>query len=365
MNQGTARQALSTWMIPVLIALLEGFTHFGIWHGDSNGYVSIVKLFRGTATLKEAQVIHWHGIVRPVVPSLAVPLSYLMSYRDAIASVNLGFLLLGTFFTYLFVKKLLGSRAAFISAVFFASAYPSLLFGTAVLTDGPGYAMEIIVLYFLLFVLEKKRDLRISLFVGALIGIAILTKETNLIVILVFLFLRLLLQRDKLSMSGMLLATVVGITIPLVWSQFVGYGYLSFYGEGLAYHTPGYKGPLIHPLRFALSVAYAFALCLPFAFMGFFNVDDDRFKTFCEILLSVGILLAMWPTAPEYRFTFLAFPAVLPLAASGMEQASEVLSRRPWFSRLSQRSWLGLLLLAAVVLTNVVTFGLYFRTPLG
>ncbi len=365
MNQGAARQALSTWMIPVLIALLEGLTHFGIWHGDSSGYVSITKLFRGTATLEEAQVIRWHGIVRPVVPSLAVPLSYLMSYRDAIAAVNLGFLLLGTLFTYLFTRKLLNGRAAFISAVCFASAYPSLLFGTAVLTDGPGYAMEIIVLYALLFLMEKKSGLRTSLFVGVLIGIAALTKETNLIAVVIFLFLRSFLHRDRLNTSSALLAAVVGIAIPLAWSQFVGYGYLTFYGEGLVYHTPGYKGPLIHPLSFALTAVYAFGLCLPFAFTEFFDVNDDGFKIFCEILLSVGILLVVWPTAPEYRFTFLTFPAVLPLAGAGMERASEVLAKRPWLNRLSKSSWLGLLLLATVVLTNVVTLGLYFRTPLG
>lgn len=364
MNLGTARRALGTWMIPVLVALLEGLTHFGRMYSDSGGYVSMVKLLRGTAGVEEAQVIHWHGILRPVVPTLALPLSYLMSYRDAIATVNLGFLLLGTLFVYLLTRRLLNNRGAFVSAVCFASAFPNLFIGTAVLTDGPGYALEIITLYFLLFVLGEKKDFRNALFAGVLIGIGGLTKETNLIVIPVFLFLRLLLHRDRLNMSSALLAATIGIAIPLAWSQFVGFGYLAFYGQGLAFQTPGYNGLLLNPKLFALSAAYAFGLCLPFAFIGFFNVDDERFKTFCEILLSVGILLAMWPTAPEYRFTFLAFPAVLPLAASGMDKASEVLARRPWLNRLSQRSWLVLFLLATVALTNVASFRLYFRTPL-
>jgi hypothetical protein len=99
--------------------------------------------------------------------------------------------------------------------------------------------------------------------------------------------------------------------------------------------------------------------------MGFFRVEDDRFKTLCQILLSVGVLLALWPTAPEYRFTFLAFPAVLPLAASGMDQASDVLARRSWFNRLGKMSWLILFLFVTVVVPNVVAFGGYFRTPFG
>ena len=365
MEQSSGPRVFATWTIPVAIALLEGLTHFGIWYGDSNGYVSMVKLFRGVASVEEAQVIHWHGIVRPVVPTLALPLSYVMSYRDAIASVNLGFLVLGTFFAYLFTKRLLNSQAGFVSAVCFATAFPSLLFGAAVLTDGPAYAIEIIVLYYLLFVLEEKRDLRTSLLAGLLIAIAVLTKETSLIIILTFLLLRYLLHKDKLALSNVLVVATLGILLPLVWSQLVGYNYLGFYGEGLAYHSPGYKGPLVQPWLFALSILKAFGFSLPFAFMGFFRVEDDRFKTLCQVLLSVGVLLVLWPTAPEYRFTFLTFPALLPLAALGMDQASDVLARRPWFNRLGKASWLVLFLFVTVVLPNVVAFGRYFRTPFG
>ena len=348
----------------MLFALLEGLTHFGIWHGDSNGYVSIVKLFRGTASVEEAQVIGWHGILRPVVPFLSLPLSYVMSYRDAIATVNLGFLVLGTSFAFLFGSKFMNNRVGFISGVCFASAVPSLIFGTAVLTDGPGYAMEIVALYFVLFVLEEKRDLRTSLLTGALIGIAVLTKETNF-VILGFLFLRFFLHKDRMKASNLILISLVGIVIPLVWSQLVGYNYLEFYGQGLAYNTPGYKGLLVQPGLFALSIVRAFRLCLPFALIGFFVVDDDIFKTLCELLVSIGILLVLWPTAPELRFTFLTFSAVLPLAASGIDEASEVLAGRPWFHKLSKRSWLILFLLAIVIYTNIATLSSYFRTPLG
>jgi len=360
----SAEKLLATWTIPVLIALLEGLTHFGIWYGDSNGYVSILKLFRGTASMDEAKVIGWHGIVRPVVPLLALPFSYMMSYRDAVASVSLGFFLVGTLFAYLFAKRLLNSRAGFISAVFFASSLPNVLFGASVLTDGPAYTMEVIVLYFLLFSMEAKRALRTSLLGGALIGVAVLTKETNF-VILVFLLLRFFLHRDRMPIRSMVPAAIVGLAIPLVWSQLVGYNYLGFYGEGLAYKTLGYKGPLVQPGPFAVSAVYAFGPCLPFAFIGFLAVDDDRFKTFCEMLLSVGVLLALWPTAPEYRFTFLTFPAVLPLAAVGTGQALGVLSGKPWFNRLNETRWLALFLLATVALTNLATFGRYFRTPFG
>ncbi|MFH0848842.1 MAG: glycosyltransferase family 39 protein [archaeon] len=350
-----------------MFALLEGFTHFGSWHGDSAAYVNIVKAFRGTASAEEAQFMHWHGILRPVVPFLALPLSYVISYRDAIATVNLGFLVLGTLFTYLFTKRLLNNEVALVSAMSFASASPTLIFGTAILTDGPGYSMQIILLYFLLFVLEEKKDFKTSLFAGMLIGIGVLTKETSFTV-LVFLFLRFLLHKDRLKVSNVLTVALVSIAIPLVWAQLVGYSYLGFYGEGLAYQSSyiaeiGYKGLLVHPRLFALSIIYAFYLCLPFAFLAFFTVDNHQFKTICEILLSIGILLTLWPTGPESRFTFLTFPAILPLAALGMSEASQILARRPWFRMVSQRLWLLLILLATVAYANAATFRLYFRMP--
>ncbi len=362
-NQCIIRNVLCSWGIPVLFALFEGVTHFGIWHCDSSGYISIVKLFRGTASAEEANVIRWHGILRPIVPSLALPLSYVMSYRDAVAFVNLGFFLLGTFFTYLFAKRLFGEKAGFASAMCFASAAPNLAFGVAVLTDGAAYGVEILVLYYLLFVFEEKKNLRTSLSAGILIALAILTKETN-IVILLFLGLRFLLHRDRLNVSKVFIAGIIGVAIPLAWSMIVGYNYLSFYGAGLDYHSPGYKGALLHPTLFLVSIAYAFFLCIPFAFTALFTVDDDKFKIFCEILISVGALLVLWPTYPESRFTFLTFPAVLPLAASGAIEASQILGRRPWFRLLSKRSWLMLIIVAIVAYTNLISFRLYFRTPL-
>jgi len=357
---------LGSYTIPLVFALLEGLTHFGNWWGDSGSYVSIVKLFRGTANVGEGR---WHGLLRPVVPLLAVPLSYLMSYRDAIATVNLGFFLVGTLFTYLFTKKLWSNGLAFISAISFASAAPSLMFGTAILTDGPAYAMQVVLLYFLLFVLEKKADAKTSIMVGILIGVGVLTKETSFTV-LIFLILRFILHRDRLKIANVMIVILVGLAIPLAWTQLIDYSYLGFYGEGLAYKGTqpvlaylGYKGLIINPKIFALSAVYAFNLCLPFAFIAFFGIKDDEFKTLCEILLSVGVLLVVWPTGPESRLTFLTFPAVLPLAAFGMKQASQILATRPWFKFLSQKCWTGLFLLAVVIYSNANTFKLYFRIP--
>lgn len=305
--------------------------------------------------------MHWHGILRPVVPLLAVPVSFITSYANAIAAVNTAFILLGTLFTYLFAKKLLGAEVGFVSAIGFASAAPVLGYGTAVLTDGAGYAMLIVLFYLSVFVLPEKNSLRTASAVGVLAAIGMLTKETTSVV-LIFLILFFFANRGRLNLRHLFVVVVLGFAIPLAWSQVVGHSYLGFYGEGLAYAGSGYNGPLLHPRLFAISAFLAFTLLLPFAFMAFFTLKDAAaFKVICLILFSTGLLVLAWPTLPESRFTFLTFPAVIPLAGLGVVQAAESLAERPWFRTLSKRQWLLVMLLVIVISTNVSKG--YFRLP--
>ena len=351
------------WMVPLLLSLIEGLTHFGVLHGDSSGYLSMVKFFRGTASPVEAQVVHWHGMLRPVVPLLALPLSFVVGYRDAIGIVNLGFALLGTAFTFLFARRLVGStEAGFVSAVLFASAVPMLAYGTAILTDGPGYAMVIVSLYCLLFVLEQKPNLQTAILSGIVVGIGLLTKET-VAIILVFLAIRYLLHRGKMRLGHVAIVFAISLGLALIWSYMVGFNYLMVYQGGLAFQGPGYKGALIVPRAFAISFVHAFYLALPFAFLAFFTIDNDRFKTIVELALSALTLLVLWPTSPEGRLTFLTFPAILPLAALGIGQSAENLSGRPLLRVLNRRGWIILILIAAIIYTNYFTRRLYFRLP--
>ena len=352
------------WRIPVLLALVEGLTHFGVLQGDSEGYTNMVKLFRGTATLQEAQVIHWHGILRPIVPLLAVPFSFLISYRSAVAFVNVAFILLGTYMAYQLGRKLFGEEEGFISAIVFASSVPILAYGTAVLTDGAGYAMLGTLIFVVLFLLPEKQDVRTAIITGVLVGLGILTKETNFIVILL-LWVNFLINRNKLKLSSAIIVTAIALLISFSWAQYVGHSYLQFYGEGLEYNTPGYKGPLLHLNIFVLSLQYAYSfILLPFAFLGFFYVEDEKFKTLLEILFSTGILVLLWPTLPEGRFTFLTYPAMIPFAAFAISRASTILAQRPFFRRLTSNRvlWLGLILIAVIVYNNLSGLKL-FRLP--
>jgi len=355
--QSKLADALVSWKFPALIAVLEGVTHFGSFQGDSQAYIDLVKFFRGVGN---NEILQWHGVLRPVVPLLALPLSFVLGYGESIALVNLGFIVLGTVMTYFLGYRLFGRTVGCVSAVTFASAIPVLAYGFAILTDGAGYAMLIIVIYAALFKLQEKKDLRSTVLLGLLFGAAVLTKETNFIG-LAFLWVHYVFNRKRVTFSNLLVITAICLSLSLGWSHTVNHSYLKFYGEGLQYQTPGYKGPLLDVRGSLLSAEYAYALLLPFTFLGFFLVEREAFQKLMEILVSTGALVALWPTPPESRLTFLTFPAIIPLAAYAISQASTILGERPALGKLHSRYWLVLIMLAIIVLNNFYTRRLYFQ----
>jgi 4-amino-4-deoxy-L-arabinose transferase-like glycosyltransferase len=350
------------WQLPLLLALGECLTHFAQLQGDSSSYIDMVKLFRGVATSQEAQVFTWHGMLRPIVPLLAVPISYVLDYGFAIATVDTIFVLLGTFAVYLIGEKMFDPKVAFVSGMSFASAMPVLAYGAAVLTDGAGYGMLAVLTYVALFVLPQRQSFRVAVLIGAIVGVGVLTKETNLL-ILGLIWVIFLVNRGNLKIAPFLIVTAIAMAISLSWAHVIGQSYLVYYGQGLAYHNAtGYSGPLLHPREFLISMESAFEVILPFAILGFFYVDDGNFKKLVEVLVATGSIVLLWPTPPEDRLTFLLFPAIILFAAFGITQASSILGSRPLFKNLSVEAWLTILLISLVVLTNLSGLRV-FRLP--
>src|SRR5271157_2719296 len=231
------------WPVPVLLALGECLTHFGGLQGDSSGYIDMVKLFRGLATPQEAQVFSWHGMLRPIVPLLAVPFSYVVDYRLAIATVDTAFILLGTFAVFLIGEKMFGPKGALVCGVSFATALPVLAYGASVLTDGAGYGILALLTYVALFVLPEKQSYGFAALTGALVGFGVLIKETNLL-ILGLVWIHFIINRGKFKIAPFLIVTAIAVAISLAWAHVIGQSYLGYYGQGLAYHNAtGYSGP--------------------------------------------------------------------------------------------------------------------------
>jgi hypothetical protein len=350
------------WKVPIIVAFIEGITHFGSFQGDSPGYVDLVKVFRGTAVPGEQLIMSSYFVLRPIVPALAVPLSFLMSYANALAAANLCFLLLGTYVIYHFVHRVMIKReAAFAASICYASAFANLVFGVAVLADGAGFAMLIVSVYAILFLLH---DTASSLVVGLIVGLSILTKETNLIAV-IFLLIHYLRVRRDVHFLPFIVVAVISLGLAFSWSTLVGFSYARLYLLQFRYGTPGYKGALVMPKLAASQIWNAFNFTLPFTFMALFLVTDDQFKTAIECTLPALMLFIASPTYIQSRFVFLAFPGILPLAGFGIVEAADVLAKRPWFGKIAKEHWLLFLLFMIVLYTNVITFHNYFGTPIS
>jgi 4-amino-4-deoxy-L-arabinose transferase-like glycosyltransferase len=264
---------------------------------------------------------------------------------------------------FLFVKETFDEELAVVSAILFATSVQVIVFSVSVLTDGAGYMFLIAGVAGILLWAERKGPGSWAL-VGILVGLAMLAKETN-IILFVCLLVRLLSNRTQQQLKMTIVVFGIGLTIPLIWSGMIGFNYLQMYQAGLAYHGVGYKGALVSPRLFLKSLVYAFYLSLPLALIGFIKVENDKFKTLLEIFVSALPLLILWPTLPEGRFSFLLFPAVIPLAAVGLRDTATSLSNRPWFKELSARYWLILFTLFIVGFDTYITLSRYGRFPWG
>lgn len=371
---------LKTPIVLVLsFALLEGLTHFGNLHGDSMGYISMVHWFMGQATAEEAIVhwrgigqgntydeplLSWHGFLRPVVPGLATPLAFIFGASTAIAIVNLGFLLLGTFFTYLFTARFFkNDLLGYIAGVCYASAGPTLVWGVAVQTDGPAYAMLAVMFYTLCF--WSRPGVKSGIVTGVLLGLSLLVKEITIVLAFLMLFL-LLSQRTKERLTYTIVALGIAAAISLSWGLLVvGKTYLSFYGEGIRYAGGAYAGAFAYPVIFYDTITRGFHALIPFLILGFFLVEDKHLKVLVRILLAGSVLLLAWPTLPEIRFTFILFPVVIPLAAFGMDHAATILANRTWFRLFTKTQWVGIILAGIILYTNCYYYFIhnYFRLP--
>jgi hypothetical protein len=340
------------------LALIEGLTHFGAWMGDSNGYITIVHFFLGTATkLEWLQTGHWHGYLRPLIPAFASPLAMFINGALAISIVNLVFLVFGTLFTYQLTQHFTGnSFYGLLGGILYASAAPNLIWGVAVLTDGPGYAMVAFGFYWIL--VRHKTTIGNSIVTGLLLAFSLLIKETTIILVF-FLGIQIALDRSKQnwrSIMSFMLVSVIALGLASAWGILVvGKTYLTFYNEGIVYSGGQYAGALAHPQTFLRSILGAFYLTLIFAILGFTALTESQTKDCLRIIIASSILLIAWSTSPQARFSFLLFPAIIPMAAVGIRRFAAQLWQTSWFRFLTIQGWMWAFTIIIVLYSNFAT----------
>jgi hypothetical protein len=166
-----------------------------------------------------------------------------------------------------------------------------------------------------------------------IVTLGIMTREQYVSFIIILVISFLLSRRWSLKIVPLL---GIPVFLSLLWSSIVGVSYwnayLAYYSEGIVRSTATRQAPTIA----AKGILYLYTLRVAFrpellvlAAIGFLYVCLRRegIITYVSVLLGgSGFLLAL--PIIDYRFTFILFPSIMPLAGLGtMKLASNVAKR--------------------------------------
>ncbi len=214
--------------------------------------------------------------------------------------------------------------STFVTAGFFTTSVPMLLYAGAVLSDMGGYFFTLVGVY-LVIRWDILRSATVKkLILGALImTIGLLSRETVASVFFVA-FAAALCIRPRGSLVKVVLFGGIPIGIGLIWTYLVGVSYLAAFN----YYQP------LTPLARIATWLYAARLAfrpeiLIFALVGLLKLrKTSRIRMSVAILVGISAFLLLEPGVVDYRYAFILFPAVLPLAGLGTCAMAEYISGR-------------------------------------
>lgn len=312
----------------IAFSLLEALTHFGNANPirgnpdldfDSPYYIRMLYYLRGEVERPPAPPFH----MRPLIPALALPLSYLVGVNNAFGLVNTTLWVLTALALYRLTLRLFMDReVALLSAILFSSSVPVLVYGAAISTDMAGLLFIIAGVILAL----RVKDLRGYIAEGALIGMGVLAREPVSILIPMIPLMRVLRGETRFKRLAVELLVVLAVssTPPAIyWFIIPNPNYTARFASCLA--TAFTSEKLIKSLiQVALTyhVGYLYlAYCLVKRGLSF-----DR-AVHAILIVTIGFLVVDYFVGiPASRFVFLTAPAVLPMIAIGARELAHSLT---------------------------------------
>ena len=316
----------------LLLTFALGLTHFGQVYPDSVGYIDTALAFRGQAQPNPSRLL------RPVVPLMASIVASFTDVRTSFALINLFFWCCSTLLMINFSKAITGRlEVGTLAASFFTTSVPMLLYGAAVLTDSASYFFVLIgILVTVIWDVSKITYRRLAIGI-ALMSIGILSRETVASVFFVVIILAFLFRR---SWPKVILFVAIPLVLALLWSLIIGVSYWDWAIANALFAAK--HQPLSVPSRILTwlsTINHAFRPEMAIlAAVGFVRLKDkSKSIRVVAILLGLSSFLLIAPGVVDYRYTFILFPAVLPLAALGTNDVATFLSRRLPLSSVCRR----------------------------
>jgi hypothetical protein len=269
--------------------------------------------------------------------------------RTAFAIVNLVLWCAATLLMFFFVEKITQkSYVSLLAAGFFTVAYPLLVYGDAVLTDMAGFFFVLLGVHMIVnWDILRSTYTKVTVSAG-IMAIGILSRETVACVFIVALLWALI---SKSSLTKLVLFLAIPFAALFAWAALEG---LSVWGFALVQVTyAATNQPLSESQRilmwlYTLRVAFRPDLLVLAAVGLLTSVRQRTWVKYLAILAAISVFLLAVPGPVDYRFTFLLFPAILPLAAIGTLQLSAFISQHLPVSDAKRTTMaLGLIVLSA------------------
>lgn len=315
------------WELPVILALSEALTHFGHIYPDSADYIALAHVFERGHLPNGTTVIYRY--LQPVIPFAAASLNFVIkNIVFSFAILNMILWCGATVLVFELTFLLTGRREpSVLAASYFAAAVPLLVYGDAVLTDMGGYFFMILSVYLLVRLKMPKASLSRILVSSMILTLGILTRETNASYIIIFVILLLLSRKWSLKIIPLL---GIPAFLSLLWSSIVGVSYWNAYLVEVNWptHQPLTIAEKAIAILYTLRLAFRPEL-LVLAAIGFLYVCFTRegIVTYISVLLGGSVFLLAIP-AVDYRWTFILFPSMMPLAGLGTMKLASTVAKR-------------------------------------
>jgi len=318
-----------TYALIVAFSLAEALTHFGNANPirsdpaldfDSPFYVHMLYYLKGLVKRPPSSPFN----MRPLVPMLALPLSYLVGVNNAFGVVNTAFWILTAIALYRLVESLFRSwEVAIISSILFSSSVPALVYGAAISTDMAGLFLITIGLLLAL----RARSVKAYVFEGLLVGVGVLAREPVSILVPTIALMRLLekpLSIKRTTSELLIVCLIASVPLLAYWWIIPEPNYTAYFAGNVASAFTTTK--LLNSLKQVIltyHIGYLYVAALPVRKELRFN------KAVYAILVStVGFLIFDYFVGlPSSRFIFLTAPVILPLMATGARGLSHRLMK--------------------------------------
>jgi 4-amino-4-deoxy-L-arabinose transferase-like glycosyltransferase len=339
-NRTTILLAVSVMQICIASLLLNSLrmeNWSAVLAEDSEGYILAARFFSGMDTPAESLPLLKYRLFSPLIPCVASLVGRMMPLEYAFLLLNCFFWMASVYLVYRLSAALFNGQIAYCCALLFTSSLPLIVWGLPIMVDMGSFFMAGLNCLLIINRSQKRTE---RLLLAVTLALAVLTKP-NLISLVLFYVLYVGAGKEfgtaaVITAVALMLVGVVYLLLGLTVEDFLALGYLRH--RGFMY------------------VANAFLFCfhwgLPLALWGFAAEKKHRAFYLAYFISSFGCYLAF---VHNPRLLFITFPAVLPLAARGMELLTRAAAPRWSFQPQRMLTYLTV----CYMLTSNILAGIY------